>query len=220
MWLNRKICTGCKWLWGSKILGHVVPATCCRLISIQWPWWSQFQCCKFQFHFSSKDSLKCFLCLWQILNFSGQISGFLVILVYKNTVPLFFGNVKINYLSYIFQLHFKFCLATEIFMHILSKKIKNAPNFSRISVFHCQLSPLPYFCHNSFRVGFLWAAGGGKSELGYRHTDSHMYLYKSLCIYEKFGTNPISGVSESINLQILCFLGIQVLVCIASYILH
>lgn len=142
------------------------------------------------------------------------------ILVHKTTIPLFLGNVKRNYLSYIFHLHFKFCLAPETSMRSLSKKIKNAPHFSRISLFHCQLPPLPYFCHDSFRVAFLWAPGGEKSELGHRHIDSNMYLYKSLCIYEKFGTNPISGVSESINLQILYFLGIQVLVCIASYILH
>lgn len=69
-------------------------------------------------------------------------------------------------------------------------------------------------------MAFLWAAGGGKSELGHRHIDLHMYQYKSLCIYEKFGTIPISGVSESINLQILYFLGIQVLVCIAAFVLH
>lgn len=133
---------------------------------------------------------------------------------------LFLGNVRGNYWNHVFHLHFKFCLELQVSIHSLSKKLKNAPHFSRISVFHCKLFSLLYFCHNSFRVAFLWAEGGGKSELGHRHTDSHMYLYKSLCTYEKFGTNPISGVSESINLQILYFLGIQVLVCIASYILH
>lgn len=67
-----------QWIWGSKILGLVVPVTCCRLISIQRPWWSQSQCCKLKFNCSSKDWLKCFPCLWQVLIFSGQISGFLV----------------------------------------------------------------------------------------------------------------------------------------------
>lgn len=165
--------------------------------------------------------MKCFPCLWQILNFSGQISEFLVD---------FFGVQKHSpFISWqckekLFKLHFSFPFqilsGTRNIYAQLKQKIKNAPHFSRISVFHCQLSPLPYFCHDSFRVAFLWAAGGGKSELGHRHIDSHMYQYKSLCICEKFGTNPISGVSESINLQILYFLGIQVVACIASYILH
>lgn len=130
--------------------------------------------------------------------------NFWLILVHKHTDLIFLANRQKWWKLQCFHVRFKFY----------------APCFQRNSAFHCQLSTLLHFCHNSFRVAFLSAEGRGKSELGHRHINSHMYLYKCLCAYEKFGTNSISGVSESINLQILYFLVIQVVVCISSYIPH
>lgn len=80
----------------------MVLATCYRLISIQWPWWSQSQCCKLQFHFSAKDWLQCFQCLCQILNSSGQISGFLVDFSIQNHSPFISWQCK----EILFKSHF------------------------------------------------------------------------------------------------------------------
>lgn len=181
VWLNRKMCTG----WNSEFgevrswdLWFLLPA-------VGWLVFNDHECCKLKFNCSSKDWLKCFLCLWQVLIFSGQISGFLVDFDIQKHSPFISWQCKERWFKSHFSPPFQILSGTRNIYTQLKQKNKKWTSLFKNFCFSLPALSLAIFLSQLIQSGFpvscRWRKVRIRSQT-YRLT--HVSVQKSLYLWK------------------------------------